>query len=91
MVTSVRLYALRLVDSPVKKDRWRKRIGDFIARVFQLGCGPHRKVGSAGKWKVGIESHNQVLKDRDASRKNSGQNAPSQGIIQKYESQERNP
>ena len=33
---------------------------------------PSEKVNSAGKWKVGIESHSQVLEDHDASRKKLG-------------------
>ena len=37
-----------------------------------ITCGEVEDVDSAGKWKVGIESHSQVLKDHDASRKNSG-------------------
>ena len=74
---SVSLYALRLVGSPVKSEKkgGAKGLVALLKETIQLGCvlyEPSEKIDSAGKWKVGIESHSQVLEGHDASRKISG-------------------
>ena len=65
----------------------------LLKETVQLGCvyhvSPQRKSILREKWKVGIESHSQVLQGHDASHKKSGKEGPSQGIILKP--QERNP
>ena len=78
------------------KERWRKRIGGFIERDYLIGLCvlwfPSENIDSARKWKVGIESHSQVLEGHDASRKNSGKEGSIAGNHSpKSEPQERNP
>ena len=64
-------------------------MGNFVEKNYSIGMcvpwQPSEEVYSAGKWKIGINLHSQVLEDHDASRKKSGRN------IQKCELQERVP
>ena len=63
MVTVVNSHTLRLVCSPEKsKKRRRKRTSGFIDRDYSVG----------GKMKNGNTSRSQVLQDHSASRKTSG-------------------
>ena len=74
MVTRVVPDTLRLVGRPSKKSK--KSVGKgsvaLLKETFQWGCVcPNtEKVYSAERWEIGIESHNQILEDHDASCKN---------------------
>ena len=61
-----------------------------MKETIQLGCVSQecrQKVHSAGNWKIGIDSHRQVLQGHDASRtKFWREKGPSQGVMQKCES-----
>ena len=68
---------LRLMGGPVKKveDKWWEGSVALLKESFQLGCVSLDylpKVYSSDRWKIGIESHRQILLGHMAPHKNWG-------------------
>ena len=88
MVTVLISDTLKLVhpSSKSKKSARKGSVAVLKENIQWVVCpknSPQKKVYSAGNWKIVLESHSQVLKDHDASRKNSANRGSIAGIYAK--------